>query len=346
MELREMIPALCALSGPSGFEGSVADRVEELLRPYTDEIRRDVLGSVIAVRRCGREGARKLLLDAHMDEIGFIVTGAEDGFIRFQTLGGVDPRMLPASGIRFLTEPPIYGVVSVMPVHALKEDEREKPMKIEDLAIDCGLTQAEAERLLPPGTPAVYDAEPAILGEHSVCAKTQDDRACLSAIIRAMELLKDEALDIDVYVLASTQEEVGLRGAEIAAFSVFPDWGIAVDVSHAATPDCSDWRTQKLGEGPVISRGPNMNRALTDLAIRAAEENGIKYQICVEPGGDSGTNTAVIQTAREGVATALFSLPLKYMHTPVEITDLRDGEALARLIAETVRLMSGGERDA
>ena len=103
---------------------------------------------------------------------------------------------------------------------------------------------------------------------------------------------------------------------------------------------------QKLGEGPVICRGPNMNRALTDLAVRAAEENGIKYQISVEPGGDSGTNTAVIQTAREGVATALFSLPLRYMHTPVEVSDRDDAEGLARLIAETVKLVSGGERDA
>ncbi len=346
MELMETIMELCAMSGPSGFEGAVADRVEELLTPYTDETRRDVMGSVIAVRRCGKENAKKLLLDAHMDEIGFIVTGAEEGFIRFQALGGVDPRMLPATAIRFMTEPPIFGAVSVMPVHVLKDGEVEKPTKIDDMVIDCGLTQEEAQRLLPPGTPAVYDTAPVMLGEKRISSKTQDDRACLAAIIRAMELLKDEKLDIDVYVLASTQEEVGLRGAEPAAFSVRPDWGIAVDVGFGATPDCADWRTQKLGDGPVICRGPNMNRTLTDLAIRAAEENGIRYQISVEPGGDSGTNTAVIQTAREGVATALFSLPLRYMHTPVEVSDRDDAEDLARLIAETVKLVSGGERDA
>ena len=156
MSIEEIILELCALPGPAGFEEPVAARAGALLAPYMDEVRTDVLGNVIGVKRCGKPGAKKLLFDAHIDEIGFIVTGHEDGFLRFTSIGGVDSRMLLAAEIKILTDPPIVGFVGAAPPHVLKGDESDKPIKLEDLFIDIGLSQEAAKRAVPIGTPAVY----------------------------------------------------------------------------------------------------------------------------------------------------------------------------------------------
>ena len=342
MDIGNAIIDLCSAAGPSGFEDGVAEKVRALLSPLVDEVYSDALGNIIGVKRSGKENAARLLFDAHIDEIGFIVTGYEEGFLRFGCLGGIDPRMMPACGVMLMTEPPMYGVIDTMPPHVLKEGESDEAIKADELFIDAGLTQEEAEKRIPLGTPAVYARGAKRFGENLICGKTMDDRACFSCLLRAAELLKDESLNVDLYIMASTQEEVGLRGAKAGAFGIAPDYAVAVDVGHASTPDCKTWETKKLGGGVVIGRGPNMNRAFTDKIIACAEKNGIKYQIGVEPDGDSGTNTMVIQTTREGAATALFSLPLKYMHTPVEVISLDDAEGVARLLAEIARAMPEG----
>ena len=340
MDIKNVITELCSMAGPSGFEDDVARRVKEILGEFMDSVESDVMGNVIAVKRCGSENAKKLMLDAHMDEIGFVITGAEEGYLKFEKIGGIDARMLPACEIKIMTDPPIYGVVRTMPPHVLTSEDMEKAVKIEDLYIDVGLTQEEAENSIPIGTPAVYAETVRPLGANGLlCGKTLDDRACLAAIIRAAELLKDDRLNVDLYIMASTQEEVGLRGAKIGGFSVYPDYCISVDVCHASTPDCEEYSTHKIGEGPAITKGPNMNRSLTRKIIETAEKCGISYQIDIEPGGSSGTNAAVLQTAREGVATALVGIPLKYMHTPVEVISAKDAEDTARLLAAVVRAM-------
>jgi len=155
MKLIDTIKELCELSGPAGFEEQVAVHVKGLFEQYMDEVWIDVLGNVIGVRRCGKENARKLLFDAHIDEIGFIVTSLEDGFLRFARLGGLDARVVPATGVTILTQPPLYGVISVLPPHVLEEKDTEKNFKIEDLFIDTGLSKEEAAKLITPGTHGV-----------------------------------------------------------------------------------------------------------------------------------------------------------------------------------------------
>ncbi|SHH61781.1 endoglucanase [Sporobacter termitidis DSM 10068] len=345
MEVQEIIKELCALPGPAGFEQPVAEHAAALLAPLTDEVYTDILGNVIGVRRCGKEKAKKLLFDAHIDEIGFIVTGHEEGFLRFSTLGGVDARMLPAAEIRVLTQPPMTGIVGVLPPHILKAEESDKTIKTEDLFIDIGLTQEEAVKAVPLGTPAVYNTGARTFGSGLVCGKGLDDRACFASILRALELTKGEKLDVDLYVLASCQEEVGERGARTGAFGIAPDWCVAIDVDHARTPDGKEHTLKEIGGGVIVSRGTILNKRLTELAVRLAEEKGIEYQLGVEA-GDTGTNANFISISREGVATALFGLPLRYMHSPVEVVSLADAEAAAQLLAEVAKSLKGDDTNA
>jgi len=338
----ETIKELCEIPGPAGFEEPVAARVKVMLESYMDETWIDVLGNVIGVKRCGRENAKKLLFDAHIDEIGLIITGVEEGFLRFSRLGGLDARVIPAAGVMINTEPPLFGVVSVLPPHILKKEDTEKNFKIEDLYIDIGLSQEEATRLVTPGTHGVLASGVGILRDNLIYGKAIDDRAGFVAILRALELLKDTKLDVDLYVMASVQEEVGVRGATTGAFAIAPDYCVIIDVDHAKTPDAKPTEANTaLGDGVIITRGPNMNPALTGKMLDLAKEKDIKFQIGVIPGGSSGTNARAIQISGEGVATALLGLPMRYMHSVNEVASLDDIESTAQLLCETAKFIKG-----
>ncbi len=259
MDYEEVLKHLCALPGPSGFESPVAQAAAELLRTLVDEVRVDRMGSVVGLRRCGKENAPRLLLDAHLDEIGFLITGHEDGYLRFAPLGGVDPRMLPDRELTILTQPPRLGVVACMPPHVQTAEDMNKPQPIKDLYIDVGLSQEEAERLIPVGTPAVYRAGCTRLGDKLLCGKSLDDRSCFAILLDALERLKGEKLDVDVYVLGSTQEETHSTGAITAAYGIVPELCVAVDVTHGDSPDGDKGKTFPLGGGPVIGRRPQLH---------------------------------------------------------------------------------------
>ena len=342
-DLSEVLIELCSLPGPAGFEQIVAERVKTSIQPYVDETWIDAIGNVIGVRRSGKEGARKLLFDAHIDEIGLIVTGADEGFLRFAALGGEDERILPASVMKIMTDPPRYGVIGVMPPHLLQKEDTDKTIKIEDMFLDAGLTREEALAAVPQGTPCVFGSPTRSFGENCLCGKALDNRAGFAAILRALESLGGTRPDADVYVMASVQEEVGVRGAAPGVFAIAPDQCVIVDAGYARTPDFKPHEPQEvLGGGVIISYGPNMSRGMTELAIKLARDNGIKHQVNVEP-GDSGTNARAIQVSREGVATALFSIPLKYMHGMHEVVSLEDIESTARLLCEIAKPATGGE---
>lgn len=342
MDLKELIFDLCSVPSPSGAESAVSELISRRLSPYVDEIRSDIIGNLIAVKRCGQEGAPRLMLDAHMDEIGLIVTGHNKGFLRFASIGGVDPRMLPAREITVLSDPPMFGVIDTLPPHALKKDEMDSSIEADKLYIDVGLSEGEAERLAPLGTPCVFAGECTMLGSSRITGKALDDRACVAILIKVMERLMTRSPALDIYVLISTQEEVGLRGAVTGTYSIAPDMAVVVDVTHAATPDSKKGETMDMMKGAAIGAGPNMNRHMTDELFRVARERGIPCQTEVIS-GDSGTNGWVIQTSRQGVATALVSLPIRYMHTPVETMALEDAEAAVELLTEYISQIGGGE---
>jgi endoglucanase len=332
VELKTVLERLCSVGAPSGFERPAALVAKELLEPLMDEVKIDRLGNVIGVRRCGRPDAKKLLLDAHLDEIGLMVTGIKNGFLKFRGIGGVDPRMLPDRELTILTDPPLFGVVACLPPHVLSAAEREKAPPMEDFYVDTGLSQEEAERLIPIGTPMVFRDSFTPLGESQLCSKAMDDRSCFVTLLRTAELLQDKELDVDLYIMGSTREEVSGAGAKVGTNGINPDYCVAVDVTHGKTPDAPKDRASVIGGGPAIGIGPNMTRWMTQRMFQKAEAQGIQVQKEVME-GHTGTNGWHMQTCNEGIATSVVSLPLKYMHTPVEVLETSDIEDIARLLA-------------
>ena len=335
MNIFETIRTLADTPGPSGFEEAAAERASELLTPLVDQVRRDRLGNVIGVRYCPRRGAPRLLLDAHLDEVGFIVTGHEEGFLRFASLGGVDPRVLPDRELTILTAPPRFGVVAAKPPHIMEAGEGDKAIPLSDLRVDTGLTQERAQAEIPVGTPMVFRERCLRLGEERIAGKALDDRSCFAVILRALELLREKTLDVDLYVLGSCREEINSAGATVGTYGICPQLAVAVDVTFGRSADTPSEKTFPLGKGPVVGVGPNMSRWMSRRFMEKAEALGIPYQIEVMS-GNTGTNGWEIQVSREGVATAVLSLPLNYMHTPLEVIDEGDVEQCARLLAAFV----------
>lgn len=336
MNYDEILKSLCTVSAPTGYEGAAAAITAELLAPLVDEVTVHPLGSIIGVKRCGKEHAKSILLDAHLDEIGFLITGIEEGFLRFTTLGGVDPRMLPDRELVVMTEPPIYGVVACLPPHIQDSADYNKSIPIKDLYLDVGLSQEQAEKRIPIGTPATYRGSCLPLGENLLWGKAMDDRACLATILDALDRLKDEALDVDVIVLASVQEETSSLGAITAMYGLQPHCCIAVDVTHGATPDGQKNLTFAMGGGPAIGVGPNCTKWMANRLFDSAKKLEMKVQTEVIS-GFSGTNGWAMQVSREGVPTALLSLPLRYMHSPMEVAHRQDLDDCAKLMAEFIR---------
>jgi endoglucanase len=213
LDIKTLAKELSQIPAPSGFEREAGAKIAELLKPFADEVRTDVLGNVIGIKRCGKPTAPKLLLDAHMDETGFVVTELCGGFLRFSALGKYDPRLLPGGEALIMAERPLYGVIGCLPPHILSEEEKEKPVEIKNLFIDTGLSQKEAERLIPVGTPGVFLGDFFEMEGGSFAAKALDDRLGVAVLLKVMENIRASRLDFDVCFMASVQEEAGARGA-------------------------------------------------------------------------------------------------------------------------------------
>ena len=342
MDILASLTALCTCSGPSGREGRTLDQAADLLRPFVDRVWQDPFGNVVGVRRCGKENAKRVVLDAHLDEVGLVITGAKDGFLTFRPVGGIDPRILPDQEVTILSQPPRLGVVAVLPPHVQKAGEADNSLTIDQLCLDAGLTQKEGEELI--GTFAVPKSRVRSLLNGRVSAKALDDRAGFVTLLRTAELLRDVSLDVDLYFLGSSREETNGGGALVGAFALDPHCFVAVDVTHARTPDAPKEGTFPAGEGTVIGLGPNIARWMSQRLIDKAKDKELPYSLEVMT-GHSGTNAWRVQTAREGIATAVLSLPLKYMHSPVETLDLADLETTAILLAAFVTDLAkeGGE---
>lgn len=327
----ETLKTLCALPGVAGFEHSCALSIAEMLRPLVDQVDIDPFGTVTGKIACPQPDAKTVLLDAHLDQIGFIVTEVLDGgFLRFAPIGGVDPRMLLGSAVTILTASPLYGIIACMPPHLLKANEADKAVPIHEMLIDTGFEDAGTH--VPIGTPVIFRQDAMQLSAGSITAKSLDDRAGVAAILQALQKIDREKLRVHVAVLFSAQEEVTALGAITGAFRLRPDYAIAVDVSHAKTPDTAAGDAFDFGGGVMIGMGPNMNTALTRSLVRLARAEQIDHQIEVME-GNTGTNAWHMQIAACGTAQALLSIPLRYMHTPIETMKLSDLHATASLIA-------------
>ena len=341
MELTVLLERLAQSAGVSGREQPAAEVACAELKRYTDDISVDAMGSVTAIIK---QGSPLVLLDAHMDEIGLIVTSlGENGYLKAAAVGGVDRRLLIAQEVVILSEEPVEGVVASKPPHLLSADESKKVPKVDDLWIDTGLTTEELEQKVAPGDRIRFKAGFHRLMNGRVCSKSLDDRAGVAAVLRALELLKDETLSCGLAVTFTCQEELGCLGAKTASYSTAPDLALTVDVSFAHTPDAPEHKCGKLGGGTMIGISPTLDKGVSDELTALAKEKKIPYQLEVM-GGLTSTNADSITVSRGGVKCGLLSIPLRYMHTPIETIEVEDVESTARLMAEFVK--KAGDRDA
>lgn len=335
-----MINELKTLSdagGISGFEYLVAPKVKELLSRYCDEVEQDKCGNVIGRILCDKEDAHTVMIEAHMDGIGLMVKDITDrGFITFVSIGGIDPRILPSAEVIVCGKKELYGVIGAKPPHLQSREDAEKAPKIEDMAIDVGLNANEVRKIVTVGDMIYFKTKAVSLPCGScISGKYLDDRAGIMSLIICLENLKGKKLPFNLAVLCAVQEEVGLRGAKMGAYSIFPNAAIVVDVCHGNTADSGVESVFTLGSGTVLSAGPNINSKLYIIATKVAKKSNIPFNIDVD-GGDTGTDAWAVQVARTGIATLLLSIPLRYMHTTVEVLSFDDVIATGKLLAETL----------
>ena len=332
MILRELSEAV----GVSGDERKVRAIVLDAVREHVDEVTVDAMGNVLALKRGTGRQRMRVMLAAHMDEVGLMVVGHDsDGFLRVRAVGGIDPRLLPGTVLQVGREP-IPGVIGIKPVHLLENGERESVAKLESLVVDIGAKGSdEAKKLAPLATYATFATQFRELGP-TVSGKAFDDRAGCAVLV---ELLRGERFHFDLHAAFTVQEEVGLRGARVAAYAIAPDCGFALEgtVADSVPKDKDVSQTTELGEGPAITvmdRSFIADRRLVDLLVATAEELDIPCQ--VKRPGIGGTDAGTMHIAHEGVPSATVSVPCRYIHSPVALLSVEDFNNTVRLMRESL----------
>src|SRR5210317_634104 len=323
---------------PSGFEQPAQRVIRKALADVADDIRTDVMGNVVAHIE-GPEGAPRLMLAGHCDEIGFMIKYVDDqGYLFFAPIGGVDAHLVPGQRVTVHTKTgPVPGVVGKRPIHQTEPQDREKVMPFKNQFIDIGCSSKKAaEKLVSIGDPVTFSVGVERLQGSRLTSRALDDKMGAYIVAQVLrEVRRQNNLVVDLYGVSTVQEEVGLRGGATSAYGVQPDIGIAVEVGFASDyPDADHKHSGEisLGKGPVIARGPNINPVLFGLLVSTAEAEKIPYQVIGIPRA-TGTDANVMQLAHGGVATALVSIPLRYMHTPVEVLDWADLEGAVKLLS-------------
>ena len=331
-EVSALLKGLCSAKGVSGAENEAAAVAAEMLEKYMPA-GIDNLGSVTGSMG---DGDVHILLDAHLDQIGLVVTAIDEtGFLKVAKCGGADIRVLAAAEVTVHGKEPLFGVITSTPPHLSKPEDTDKAKGFDEIAVDIGMKKEQAEKLVSPGDRITFNGEYLELLGNKISSPSIDDRAGIAAVLRCLELIKNKKLNCKISVLFSAQEETGGSGAQAGAFAAEADEAIAVDVSFAKAPGVSDDKYAVLGEGTMIGFGPSLDYDMSRKLSAIAENKGILNQPEVM-GGKTGTNCDEIQIAGKGVKTALLSIPLRNMHTAVEVCDLADIENTARLMAEYI----------
>ena len=332
----KFLKSLVETPSPTGSEEQVASLVRRRLSGVADEIQTNTMGSVHAVLEGAADGP-SLMLAAHMDEIGLMVTYiSDDGFLSVAAVGGVDAAILPGMRVDVHTASgTLRGVVGRKPIHLIEADERKKVTPIDKLVIDLGMPGKKVRKLVRIGDVITFGVGFERFGKGMAVSRAFDDKCGVWVACRVMEELRCAGRAKGAFIAAATvQEEIGTRGAMTSAYGVNPDVAIAFDVTHATDYpgiDKTKYGSIVCGQGPVIARGPNINPVVFDRLIAAAEAEGIPYQLEAEP-SVTGTDARAIQVTRGGIPTGLVSVPLRYMHTPTEVVALADLDYTVRLI--------------
>ena len=335
MNAQEFLRQVTALPGVTGNERAAAEYIADAFRPCVDEVRITPLNCVIAHKK---GSGPRVMICAHLDEIGMMVSKIEeDGGLRLQSVGGVDPRVLPGMRVRvYAKEGVLTGVVGATPPHLLKEADRKNNYTFDSLFVDMGMPAEKVREKVRIGDTVCFEARFVELKNNRVATKTADDRACVAIMLEAAKRLQKMNHQADLYFVATSQEEIGSYGALEAGFELAPDYGVAFDVCHADTPGAPANSTSKI-DSLVSSKGPFLHPYLEKKMEEAAEKNGVKLQIAVDP-RYTATDADELSTVRAGVPTVLLSLPIKYMHTNVELLDMQalteGGRLLAHYLAD------------
>ena len=338
-ELKIILFESLNMAAPSGSEEQVINLFKDNVSPYVDEVYIDANGNCIAHKR---GIGQKVMFMAHADEIGLMISYIDDrGFLYFNQIGGIDTNILP--GLRVMIQGKnslVTGIIGKKPIHLQNEKEAGKPLSPEDLWIDIAATsKADALTKVQVGDVATFEPNAQLLSDDTILSKSLDDKIGLAILLGLARNLQSISTDSDIYLIASIQEELGARGAQMVSEAIRPEIGIAIDVTHA-----TDYPTMspaadgdiRLGKGAVIPLGPNMTKGINQSLTAIAEAHKIPYQVeaIAKP---TGTDARMIQVAGQGIKTGLISIPCRYMHTPGEMVSLSDADSAISLLTEFLK---------
>jgi endoglucanase len=335
----ELLKQVCKVPGAPGYEQKIRQFIIDQVTPMVDEVRLDAMGNVIAIKKGVQD--KKVMVAAHMDEIGFIVTHIDDnGFLRFHTLGGFDPKTLTAQRVIIHGKEDVIGVMGTKPVHVLTPEEKSKAPKITEYFIDTGLSVDQVKHLIEIGSTITREREMIVMGD-CVNAKSLDNRVSVFVLLEALSILKGQEVPYDVYGVFTVQEEVGIRGAISSSSGINPDFGIAIDVTMAYDlPGAqSHEKVSSLGHGAAIKILDGMticDYRMVNYMKHIAKKKAVKYQMEILPAG--GTDTAGIQRSAPGGSIAgAISIPTRYLHQVIEMAHMDDITAAIQLLVECLK---------
>ena len=364
-DLLPFLKDLISAPGLSGYEDPAAKIIADKWRPFVDEVSYGRLGSLHGLRHgTGQAPRHSVMVATHMDGIGLMVTGIKDGFLRVTRVGGVDARVLPGTAVTVFATGKntrgagasgknatgtgsshsdvtdartsgLPGVVALPSPRLLPEAMRDGPVALENLYIDTGLLPGKVAELVRIGDVVSFAQPPVELSGETLSGHSLDNRASVAALTVCLEELQSRPHGWDVWAVASSQEEIGAIGAAGSAFELRPSITIVVDVTFAKGPGASDWSTFPLGKGPTIAMGPNMHPALYKEMKELADKLEIPHALEYTP-THSGTDGWATQVVAEGIPTMVLGIPLRYMHTPVEVVAIKDIQRAGRLLAEFI----------
>jgi tetrahedral aminopeptidase len=341
---RTFFEDITATPRPSGYEQQVQQLVRDYAGPFAEQVRTDVHGNVICVRN--PQAQKRLMFAGHCDQIGMLISHIDDqGFLHAQTIGGWDPQQLIGQRMTIWTSGgPLPAVIARKPIHLLKPDEKDKVVKLEELWLDIGArSRDEAAQAVRIGDPITLNLGLQTMRNGLVNGPGMDNACGVWVVVEALRRAAQKHLDWGVYAVSTVQEEIGLRGAQTSAFGIDPQVAIAVDVTHASdcpTIDKSQLGHIRLGDGPVIFRGPNMNPRVVDRLVELSRQHNIPFQLAAI-GRATPNDANTLQITRSGVATGLVSVPNRYMHSAVEVISLDDLHHAAQLLAEFALSLDG-----
>lgn len=334
-KIKSTLYKLCREMTISGFEYRAEEKIKEICKGIFDKVERDPLGTYVMVKKSKRKNAPRLLIDGHFDTVGMMVTDIyEGGFLGVTSIGGLDTRVLPATEVTVYGSREIYGLVTSTPPHLMRKG-RDSVPELKDLYIDTGYTKEELGEIVSIGDPVGYRFMFTEMANGYVTTSGLDDKACVCGIIEALRSVSAKDLKYDVYVTISAQEETGKNGSARISYDIDPDIVLTTDVNFASGDGTPDYECIKCGYGASVDISSLTDKSLTRNIIKLLREKGIKHQIICEPGRTHTNNDGLIISGK-GARTAVFSVPLRNMHTPCETVKLEDIKSLAEILTAII----------